>query len=46
MTWQEWKGGLARYLENAIAVRLGQPANHGGLEPPFTPVTFYRAAKR
>ncbi len=41
LTWQEWKEGLARYLENAIAARLGQPANHGGLEPPFTRVTFY-----
>jgi len=41
MTWQEWKEGLARYLENAIAARLGQPANHGGLETPFNRVTFY-----
>lgn len=31
----------ARYLENAIAARLGQPANHGGLAPPFSRVTFY-----
>ena len=41
MTWQEWKEGLARYLENAIRARLGRPANRGGLKPPFTRVTFY-----
>ena len=41
MTWQEWKEGLARYLENAIQTRLGRPENRGGLEPPFTRVTFY-----
>jgi hypothetical protein len=41
MTWQEWKEGLARYLENTVASRLGLPANAGGLKPPFTRVTFY-----
>lgn len=41
MTWQEWKEGLARCLENAVAARLGRPANRGGMEAPFTRVTFY-----
>lgn len=41
MTWQEWKEGLARFLENAVAARLGQPANRGGFRPPFTRVSFY-----
>jgi len=41
MTWQEWKEGLARCLENAVAARLGQHANRGGLKRPFTRVTFY-----
>jgi hypothetical protein len=41
MTWQEWKEGLARYLENAIQARLGQAENRGGLIPPYTRVTFY-----
>ena len=41
MTWQEWKEGLARYLENKAAARLGQPANRGGAKPPFSRVTFY-----
>ena len=41
MTWQEWKEGTARFLENRIKARLGIPANAGGLEPPFTRVTFY-----
>lgn len=41
MTWQEWKEGLARYLENKAGARLGQPANRGGAKPPFSRVTFY-----
>lgn len=41
MTWQEWKEGLARYLENALGARLGRPANRGGLKPPYNRVTFY-----
>ena len=41
MAWQEWKEGLARYLENVIAVRFGLPENKGGLTTPFTRVTFY-----
>lgn len=41
MTWQEWKEGLARYLENLAGARLGLPANTGGANPPFSRVTFY-----
>lgn len=41
MTWQEWKEGLARYLENAANARLGLPENRGGRRPPFTRVSFY-----
>ena len=41
MTWQQWKEGTARFLENKVKARLGLPANNGGLEPPFTRVSFY-----
>lgn len=41
MTWQEWKEGLARYLENEVGSRLGRPANSGGASRPFSRVTFY-----
>lgn len=41
MTWQEWKEGTARFLENEIKARLGLQANTGGMKPPFTRVSFY-----
>jgi hypothetical protein len=41
MTWEEWKEGLARYLENAVNARLGLPENRGGRRPPFSRVSFY-----
>ena len=46
MTWQEWKEGLARHLENAIRARLKLPANDAGLGRPFTRVTFYAGGDR
>ncbi len=41
MTWQEWKEGLARYLENAANARLGLPENRGGRRLPFNRLSFY-----
>jgi len=41
LTWQQWKEGTARFLENEVKARLGLPANKGGLEPPFTRISFY-----
>jgi hypothetical protein len=41
MTWQEWKEGTARRLENEIDARLGLPQNSGGRKPPFNRVSFY-----
>ncbi|GAB4126217.1 MAG: hypothetical protein Kow001_22080 [Acidobacteriota bacterium] len=41
MVWQEWKEGLARLIENLVRLELKLPTNRGGLEPPFTRVTFY-----
>jgi hypothetical protein len=46
MVWQEWKEGLARYLENRIRDRLGLLANHGGGAPPYDRVTFYEGGAR
>ena len=46
MTWQEWKEGLARHLENAIRVRLKLPVNDAGQARPFTRVTFYAGGDR
>jgi len=44
--WQEWKEGLARYVENRIRRRLGLEGNHGGGVPPFDRVTFYEGGSR
>ena len=41
MTWQEWKEGTARFLENEVKVRFNIPPNRGGADPPFTRVSFY-----
>jgi len=42
LTWQEWKEGLARFIENRVRAALGLGENKGGEAPPFTRVTFYR----
>jgi hypothetical protein len=42
LTWQEWKEGLARFLENKMRAVLGLPENTGGGLPPFNRVTLYR----
>ena len=42
LTWQEWKEGLARYLENRMREVAGLSENKGGANPPFNRVTFYR----
>lgn len=41
MTWQEWKEGTARFLENEVKVRFNILPNRGGADPPFTRVSFY-----
>jgi hypothetical protein len=46
LTWQEWKEGLARHLENRMREVLGLPENKGGEKPPFNRVTFYRGGDR
>lgn len=46
LAWQEWKEGLARYLENRLRAVLGLPENKGGETPPFGRVTFYRGGDK
>lgn len=46
LVWQEWKEGTARYLENASRERLGLDANHGGIQPPYSRITFYAGGDR
>jgi hypothetical protein len=46
MLWQEWKEGLARFLENKIRNRLGLNENHCGREKPFDRVSFYESGSR
>jgi len=46
MTWQEWKEGLARYLENLLRQQFGCQGNLGGLARPFSRVTFYAGGER
>lgn len=45
MTWQEWKEGLARYLENRVRDRFGLPANRPSPDAPFNRVSFYRGGE-
>jgi hypothetical protein len=41
LTWQEWKEGLARFIENRIRATLGLAENTGGKARPYTRITFY-----
>jgi len=41
MVWQEWKEGFARLVENKIRKKFDLKENHGGIDPPFSRVTFY-----
>ncbi len=41
MVWQEWKEGLARYVENCIQEKRGLPVNTFGAEPPYDRIAFY-----
>ena len=41
MVWQEWKEGLARYIENKIKCELGLEQNFYGKEKPYHRISFY-----
>ncbi|HZK34766.1 MAG TPA: hypothetical protein VFD33_05615 [Bacillota bacterium] len=43
LIWQEWKEGLARYIENEIRARLGLKGNHYGHGKPYTRISFYES---
>lgn len=46
LTWQQWKEGLARYIENRMRAVLGLPENTGGESLPYSRVTFYRGGDK
>ena len=46
LTWQEWKEGLARHLENRMRSLLGLAENVNGGGPLFDRVTFYRGGDK
>lgn len=41
MLWEEWKEGLARYVENKIKERLNIKRNDYGKDEPYNRVSFY-----
>ena len=43
LLWQEWKEGLARFIENKINHCSGFKENHNGRELPFSRVSFYES---
>jgi len=45
MTWQEWKEGLARYLENLVRGRFDMGINLPDPEAPFDRIAFYRGGE-
>jgi hypothetical protein len=45
MTWQEWKEGLARLLENRVRARFGVKGNLPAADPQFNRVSFYRGGE-
>jgi len=46
MTWQEWKEGYARYVENLIRKELGLQMNNNMLTQPFGRVHFYEIGNK
>jgi hypothetical protein len=41
LLWEEWKEGLARYVENQINSRMGIDINSYGKDKPYNRVSFY-----
>jgi len=41
MVWQEWKEGLARWVENQVREHFGLAASTKGFNQPYSRVTFY-----
>jgi hypothetical protein len=45
MTWQEWKEGLARYLENQVRIRFGLKTNRPDQDASFNRISFYNGGE-
>jgi hypothetical protein len=41
LTWQEWKEGFARLVENRLQQRFNLPENHYGRQQPYHRITLY-----
>jgi hypothetical protein len=41
MTWQQWKEGFARFVENRMRNRIGLAENKGGGKTPYSRTSFY-----
>ncbi|MDD3050013.1 MAG: hypothetical protein PHR06_02595 [Candidatus Cloacimonetes bacterium] len=46
MTWQEWKEGYARYVENKVLRAEFNSENSYGRKSPFNRITFYAGGER
>lgn len=46
LLWQEWKEGLARFLENKIHNLVGNNENHYGSAMPYNRISFYESGSR
>lgn len=46
LLWQEWKEGLARFLENKIHNLVGNNENHYGSSMPYNRISFYESGSR
>jgi hypothetical protein len=46
MTWQEWKEGYARYIENKLRTHFNLRINDNGKEKPFSRITFYSGGSK
>jgi hypothetical protein len=46
MTWQEWKEGYARFVENSLRKYYNLGINDFGKEKPFSRITFYSGGSR
>lgn len=46
MTWQEWKEGYARFIENRLRTHYNLKINDYGKEKPFSRITFYSGGSK
>jgi hypothetical protein len=46
MTWQEWKEGYARFIENKLQKYFNYKINEYGKEKPYSRITFYEGGAK